>query len=186
MSSIDKPRHGGHRVGLERQVRHVVLRIGSVHARDVDQVGDHRRSGRLGTCARAVVQRRADRVALDEHRVHRAFDAGDQALHRHQRRMHAQLDAARRALGDAEQLDAVAELLGVADVGRRQSRDAFGVRRVEVDRHAEGDRRQQRQLVGGVDAFDVEGRIGLGVAQALRFGQHRVEGSRRARASRTG
>ena len=35
-------RRVGHRVGLERQVRHAVVGIGGVQARDVDQVGDHR------------------------------------------------------------------------------------------------------------------------------------------------
>ena len=54
--------------------------------------------------------------------------------------MHAQLDAFRRALGDAQQLDAVAELLGVADVGRLQLGDAFDVGLVELHRDAEGDR----------------------------------------------
>ncbi len=82
----------------------------------------------------------------------------------------------RLALGDAEQLDAVAELLRVANVGRRQARDAFDIRRVEVDRHTECDRREQRELVGSVDALDVEGRVSFGVAQALGFSQHRAEG----------
>ena len=66
------------RVGLERQVRHAVVRIGGVQPGDVDQVGDHRRRGRLGAGALAVVQRRADRIALHDDRVHRAFDVGDQ------------------------------------------------------------------------------------------------------------
>jgi hypothetical protein len=50
--------------------------------------------------------------------------------------------------------------------------DAFDVDRVEARAAAERQGRQQRQLVRGVDAVDVEGRIGLGVAQALRLGQH--------------
>ena len=83
-----------HRRRLEREVRHAVVGVGGVQAGDVDQVGDHRRGGRLGARALAVVERRADRVALHHHRVHRAFDVGDQALRRHQRRMDAQLDAA--------------------------------------------------------------------------------------------
>ena len=85
-------------IGLEREVRHAMPGIGGVQARHVDQVGDHRARGRLGARARAVVQRRADRVALHQHRVHRALDVGDQAPRRNQRRMHAQLDALARAL----------------------------------------------------------------------------------------
>jgi hypothetical protein len=48
-----------------------------------------------------------------------------------QRRMHAQFDArGRRAHArDAQQLDAVAQLLGVADVVLGEGRDALGVRR---------------------------------------------------------
>ena len=41
-----------------------------------------------------------------------------------------------------------------------------------VDRPAERQRRQDRQLVRGIDAVDVEARVGLGVAQLLRLGQH--------------
>ena len=80
-----------------------------------------------------------------------------------------------RRARDAEQLDAVAELLGVADVGRLQLGDAFDVRLVELHRHAERDGAHDRRLVRGVDAFDVEGRVGLGIAQALRLLQHGVE-----------
>ena len=98
--------------------------------------------------------------------------------------MHAQLDAVRRAPRDAEQLDPVAELLGVADVLARELRDALGVDLVELHRHAEGDRRHDRELVRGVDAFDVERRVGLGVAARLRLGEHVVE--RRARRAHLG
>ena len=54
--------------------------VGGVHARHVDQVRDHRARGGLGAGAGAVVQRRPDRVALDQHGVHHAFDVGDQTL----------------------------------------------------------------------------------------------------------
>ena len=37
----------------------------------------------------------------------------------------------------------------------------------ELHRDAEGERGEDCQLVRGVDALDVEGRIGLGVAAAL-------------------
>ena len=51
-------RHVGELVGLEREVRHAMLGVGGVHARDVDEVGDHRARRRLGARAGAVVQRR--------------------------------------------------------------------------------------------------------------------------------
>ena len=92
-----------------------------------------------------------------------------------QRRVDAQLDAVRRAARDAEQLDAIAELLGVGDVRSAEFGDAFDVGAVELHRDAERDRREQRDLVSGVDALDVERRIGFGIAEPLRFGEHVVE-----------
>ena len=98
-----------------------------------------------------------------------------QALGRHQRGVHAQLHALGGALGDAQQLDAVAQLLGVLDVLRAQLGDALDVGLVELHRDAEGDGRHDGGLVRGVHAFDVEGRVGLRVAQALRVLQGDVE-----------
>ncbi|MDT4853606.1 hypothetical protein FQZ97_878770 [compost metagenome] len=156
-------------------MRHAVVRVGGVQAGHVDQVGNHGRGGRLGTGALAVVQRSAHGVALHQYGVHRAFDVGDQAGGGHQRRMHAQLHAVIAAAGDAEQLDAVAQFLGVLDIGGGQLGNAFHVRAVELHRHAERDRAHQRDLVRGIDALDVKRGIGLGVAQLLRFLQDRVE-----------
>ena len=45
----------------------------------------------------------------------------------------------------------------------------------EIDLGAEGRAGQHRELVRGIDAVDVEARIGLGVARGLRLGQHDVE-----------
>ena len=45
----------------------------------------------------------------------------------------------------------------------------------EIDLGAESGTGQHRELVGGVDAVDVEARISLGVARRLRFAQHDVE-----------
>ena len=55
--------------------------------------------------------------------------------------------------------------------------DALDVDLVEGDLRAEGERGQQRQLVGGVEAADVEARVGLGVALGLRLLQHLGEGA---------
>ena len=92
----------------------------------------------------------------------------------------------RRRFVIAEQLDAVAELLGVGDVGRLQLGDALDVRLGELHRHAERDRADDRRLVRGVDAVDVEGRVGLGVAEPLRLGERGGEVDAACRASRRG
>ena len=89
--------------------------------------------------------------------------------------MHAQLDALSTTAGDAQQLDAVAQLVGVGEVLGCQLADALDEGTVELHGHAEGDGGQQRGLVGGVDALDVEGGIGLGIAQALCLGQRHIE-----------
>ena len=153
-------------------MRHAVLGVGGQHARDVDEVRDDRRRGRLGAGAGAVIHRLPHGVAFHEDRIHDAFDVRDQPARRYERRMHAQLDAVGLALGDAQQLDAVAELLGVADVFARELRNAFDISGAELHRDAEADRGHDRELVRRVHAFDVERRIGLRVAAPLRFLQH--------------
>ena len=85
--------------------------------------------------------------------------------------MHALLDARRGALGDAEQLDPVAEFGRHLEIERRDRRDAFDVNGLRVDLRAEGEAREDGELVGGVEAADVEGRIGLRVAEPLRIRQ---------------
>src|SRR6185436_14100464 len=103
------------------------------------------------------------------------LDVGDQAPRRNQRRMNAELDAALRPPGDAEELDAVAELLRVADVGFRKLRDPLRVRALELHRNPERERGEDGELVRGVDALDVEGRVGLGIAARLRVLQRALE-----------
>ena len=129
----------GHGVRLEGQVRHPVLGIGGGQAGDVDQIGDDGGGRRLGTGALAVVEGGADGVAPDQDGVHGALDVGEEALGRNQGGMDAQLDAVGAAFGDAQQLDAVAQLFGVFDVGRFELGDALDVGLVELHRDAEGD-----------------------------------------------
>ncbi|MCY1167141.1 hypothetical protein D9M73_70980 [compost metagenome] len=112
---------------------------------------------------------------MHHHGIHGAFDVGNQTLGGHQAGVHTQLDALGRLFGDAQQFDAVAELLGVFDVLRAQFGDAFDVSLVELHRDAERNRRHQGDLVRGVHAFDVEGRIGLGITQALGLLEHHVK-----------
>ena len=146
-----------------------MLRIRGVHARHVDEVGNHRRGSGLCARALAVIQGRADRITLDQYRVHSTFDVGDQPLGRNQCRMHAQLDAFRRVLGDPKQLDPVTKLFSVLDINRFELGDPFDVGLVEAHWITKGYGTHQRQLVGRIDALDVEGRIGFCIAQPLRL-----------------
>src|SRR5262249_6327163 len=117
----------------------------------------------------------ADEVALDDHGVEHALDVGDRRVERHHAGMHALLDAVLGLARQPQQLDAKAELLGELDVLSRDAADAFYVDAGKVDLGAEGGARQHSELVGGVDAVDVEAGIGLGVARRLRLGEHDVE-----------
>ncbi|MNK62274.1 hypothetical protein D3C87_814440 [compost metagenome] len=152
---------------MKARVRHALAGVGAVQARHVDQVGDHGRGGLLRAGARAVVHRDARRVALDHDAVHRAVHLREQVRRRHQRGLHAQLHALFTSARHAQQLDAKAQLFGAGHVQALQRGDAFDLRIGKADRHAEGIGGQQRGLVGGVDALDVEGRVGLGIAQRL-------------------
>ena len=62
--------------------------------------------------------------------------------------MHALLNAAFGAQRHAEQLDAVAEVVGGLDVGGRDGLDAFDVNGIEVRARAEGEAREQCEFVG--------------------------------------
>ena len=62
-------------------------------------------------------QQFAQNIGLDRHRVGDAVHLRDDRCGRHHGRVHALLDAALGALRDAEQLDAVAEFVGRADIG---------------------------------------------------------------------
>ena len=83
--------------------------------------------------------------------------------------MHALLDAGLGALRDAQELDAVAQFVGGFEIGERDRLDALDMDGLGIDLGAEGEAGQDRELVGGVEAADVEGRIGLGIAEPLRL-----------------
>ena len=77
----------------------------------------HGRRGGIAAGAGTGQQQLAQNVGLDRHRVGDAMHLRDHRRGRHHGRVHALLDAAVGALRDAEQLDAVAEFAGRADVG---------------------------------------------------------------------
>ena len=88
----------------------------------------------------------------------------------HHGRVHALLDALIGRDRNAEELDAVAELLGGIEVVRGDRGNALHVDRIRVDLGAEREARQDGELLGRrCRALHVEGRIGFGVAEALRI-----------------
>ena len=89
--------------------------------------------------------------------------------------MHALLDAGLGAHGDPEQLDPVAEFLGGIEIGKRDRGNALDIDRIRIDPRAESKAAQDGQLLRGVEAFDVEGRVGLGITEPLRLLQAGIE-----------
>ena len=146
---------------------------------DVDQVSDDGGGGLLRAGAGAVVHRQAGGVAADEDAVHRAIDPRHQARQRHERRMHAQLDAFRPPPRDRQRFDGIAEARGEALVDRLYRGNAFDGDLVELQRHAEGEAGEQGQLVRSVESANVERRVCLGIAERLRFLDGIVEGKPR-------
>src|SRR5262249_55571690 len=140
---------------------------GAQPARDVADVGTDRRGG--GVTARAGADQRDRRKSLgvDRDRVGHAHHLRDRAVLRDHGRVHALLDALLGAHRDAEQLDAIAELVGGLEILRRDRGDALHEHRLLVDLDAERDAREDRELLCGVVSLDVEGRVGLGVAELL-------------------
>ena len=162
-------------VGLEVR-RRAAESADAVAAGDVGDVAHHRGGGRVAAGAGPdsiswPTKSASTATAL----VTPSMRAIGRGL-RHHRRVDALLDARLGAAGDAEQLDAVAELVGRLDVGLRDRRDALDIDRVGIDLGAEGDRGQERELVRGVVALDVEGRVGLGIAEPLGVGEAVGEG----------
>src|SRR5216683_4912985 len=68
--------------------------------------------------------------------------------------------------------DAVGKLLGKVDVEPRDVADTLGIDAAEVDQTAEPDARQDGKLVRSVDTVDIKARIGFGIAEFLRLGEH--------------
>src|SRR5882724_11621060 len=68
-----------------------------------------------------------------------------------------------------QQLDAVAEIRGCAQVFWRDGGNTFDIDRALCNLRAERKARQDRELLRGVVAVDVERRIGFGIAEPLRI-----------------
>ena len=68
---------------------------------------------------------------------------------------------------NAQQLDAVTQLLGVANIVSFQLADTLDMRAVKLHRNAKGECRQNSDLVRGIHTFHVKCWVGFGVAQAL-------------------
>ena len=136
-------------------------------AADGDEVAEHGGGGRRTARAGPVEHQLPGGLGLDEDRVVRLAHGGERVAQRDHRRVHARGDgpAVGGALADGEQLDGAAHALGGGDVGGGDLGDALAVHVVEAHAGVEGDPGEDGGLGGGVEALDVGGRVGLGVAE---------------------
>ena len=110
-------------------------------------------------------------IGFEHDGVEHAVDAGDGRGLGYERGVDALLDAIGGTLRDAEQLDLVAKIAGDLDVGLGDGGDALDEDFVGRDLAAEAERSEDGELVSGIEATDVEGRVGFGVTQLLRVGE---------------
>ena len=120
----------------------------------------------------------AKSVGIDGDRIGHAHHLRDRGFFRHHGRMHALLNSGFGLDRHAQKLDAIAKLGCGVEIGERDRRYALDVNRSGIDFGSERQARQDRKLLRGVVALDVEGRIGLGITEALRFAQAFVEARR--------
>src|ERR671937_190362 len=128
----------------------------------------HNRGGRRQPTGAGADQRnRRDRVDIDGDRIGHAHHLSDRRFLRHHGRMHPLLDTLLGLERNTEQLHAIAKLVSPLEVFGGDGRNAFDVDRALIDLGPEGEARQDRELLRGVVALDVESGIGFGVAELL-------------------
>ena len=164
--------------GLKGEVVAIGLNLGQRSHAAADLLGERQdiahdgARGGEGACARAVEHGLAHGVAYHVDGVHGAVDLGEHMVCGDQRGMHANVDASVGVAGDAEQFDGVAELAGLGDVLGADGADTLLVHIIGGNAGAKADGGEDGRLAGGIEAVDVGGRVGLGIALSLGVGEH--------------
>ena len=141
------------------------------------EVTQNSRGGRGATGTGAVEHQLTGVLSLDEHGVERTVHAGQRVLARNQGRVHANVHTVfALALADSQQLDDVAVGVRCRDVIGGDGGNALGVHIVNREVRVERQRSNNGGLRSGVEALNVGGGVGLGVAQLLGVGQRIREG----------
>ncbi len=138
----------------------------SPRPRHVEDVGHDAHRRRQVARAAPREQRWTERPPFEGDRVEHAVDVGEGRVARDERGVHAELDALAAVAPDGQVLDDEAEALGEAVVDRIDPANALGRDRARLDARAEGEHREDHQLVRRVVSVDVEAGIRLGVALA--------------------
>ena len=162
---------GGGDVGDDRQLL-ACLVDRRLAGQDRDDVPQHRGGGLDAAGPRPRHRHLGDRRRLDHHRVEGTADRRQRVAAVEEAGEDANADPALVALGDPEQLQREAQLLGVGEVVGLDLLDPLVGDLAQRHRGVEGEAGEDRHLRRGVGAVDVVGRVGLRVAQLLGAGQH--------------
>lgn len=164
--------------GLKGEVVAIGFNLGQRSHAAADLLGERQdvahdgACGGEGACAGTVEHGLAHGVAYHVDGVHGAVDLGKHVVGGDQRGMHADVDASVGVACDAQQLDGVAELAGLGNVFGADGTDTLLVDIVGGHAGAKADGSEDCRLAGGVEAVDVGGRVGLGIALCLGVGEH--------------
>ena len=180
---VDEETHGECGLGrIRRGKRQDVVRLdtgrgGAGHdvARGHHHVADNGGSGRRAACATAVQHDVVGFLSLDEHGVEAAMHGGERVVFIDEGWVDTCGHTGFIVLDDGEQLDDLVFGGRSGDIGRCDLGDAFDGYVVDADLGVECERRHDGGLVRGVIAFDVTGRVRLGVTLLLRLMQCHVE-----------
>jgi hypothetical protein len=163
----------GQRIGGHR------IRRAEFAAGDVDQVGDDGARGRAVAGAGALEQQPADEIAFRDDGIGRSVTCASGWLSGTRCGMDAlEQPPVLAGIGHAEQAHAIAERRCLGDVGGDDVAHTGDRHMVEGGLGAEREAGEDRELVRGVDAVDVEAGIGFGIPEPLRL----ARGCRRSRA----
>ena len=135
----------------------------------IDDVADDRAARGECTGAPAVEHDVVHGIARQIDGVEAVVDGGKRMLPFDEGGVYAHFDPLFRLFADRKEFEAVAELLAVRDVVLRDRRDPFAEYLGEGNLRVEGERREDGELIGRIEAFDVGRRVGLRIAERLCF-----------------
>ena len=169
--------HGGNPPGpdLLRQIGktwHPVDAVAEDVPGNINHIRGNRTAGRHFASPLAIQQNIPHHVPGKLDPVKGATDVGQQVLFRNHGRMHPGLHRFAMVPADGQKLDAVAELPGKINVNRLNPGDSFNTDIGETHLHAVSHGHQDHQLVSRIDALDIIGGIGLGIAFCLGLLKH--------------
>jgi len=144
--------------------------VGTGVAGGFGKIGDDRGCGGALAGAATVEEGVAQLVAFDRDGIENAIHGGEDVLLGEEGGLGADFDGAIVLLeNEREEFHDVTEFGGETDVEGRHFFDPANVNVAIIDEEAVGEGAEEDGFVGGIPAVDVEGFVGFGVSELLRF-----------------